>query len=441
MTANMQQRHSTEKSSMALTELPATDVPGNDTEKGITLQDENAFTLATLNKSVADGQDDDVSIPHIHVDAQTEFNTAAALQQRRKIYIAGVGSVLVTAVIAMQVLYFTHLALSSDGGASLTKITLPTSAGIAGQISAAADSRDDKTILLNPVASPVTTGKVYIDNIVKDTANSDQTDDEKSGQREKGPSILSGETLPAEMPPGTRSELSTPIAPTAPVVTPDTDIAEIIGYDREGGIEEIRIIRNRTPDRTGELINSAYAAFVAGNYSDARQAYLGVLKDMPDHHDALLGMAAIAQRTGEPDQAGRFWMQVLADHPDDPVATAALITLMADQDYTGATRSIGKLLQDYPHAAFLYFSLGNLHASASRWPEAQQAFAEAARLEGDNPDYAYNLAVSLEHVGDHSSARSYYKTALELAHDKPVNFDSSMVMTRITGLSETTHDR
>jgi tetratricopeptide (TPR) repeat protein len=280
---------------------------------------------------------------------------------------------------------------------------------------------------------------VHAENSIEDTSISDQTDDGKSGQREEGTSILAEEATPAEAPAGTTSYLSTPVTATAHVFAPDTDVAEIMGHDQQGDSEEIRIIRGRIPGRTGALINAAYAAYVAGNYSDARQAYLRVLKDMPDNRDALLGMAAIAQRTGEPDEAGRYWMQVLADYPDDPVATAALINLMADQDYTGNTRTIEKLLQDDPHAAFLYFSLGNLHAAASRWPEAQRAFAEASRLEGDNPDYAYNLAVSLEHAGDRWAALDYYKTALELAHDQPVNFDSAVVMARITALSEISH--
>ena len=94
------------------------------------------------------------------------------------------------------------------------------------------------------------------------------------------------------------------------------------------------------------------------------------------------------------------------------------------------------LLQDHPHAAYLYFALGNLQASASRWAEARQSFAEACRLDSDNADYIYNLAVSLEHARDDKAALVYYSSALELARDRAVNFDRSVVMARITALSE-----
>ena len=214
-----------------------------------------------------------------------------------------------------------------------------------------------------------------------------------------------------------------------------------MNYAAASDTEELHIIRGKTPDRAGALINAAYAAYVAGNYSDATQAYLGVLQGMPDHRDALLGMAASALRTGDPDEAGRIWLQVLADYPDDPVATTALIDLMDAQDNPGSTRVIRKLLQDYPHVAFLYFSLGNLQAAASHWPEARDAFAVACRLERDNPDYAYNLAVSLEHTGDGRAALDMYRTALELAHEKPVHYNDSVILARITVLAEISHGR
>ena len=42
--------------------------------------------------------------------------------------------------------------------------------------------------------------------------------------------------------------------------------------------------------------------------------------------------------------------------------------------------------------------LGNLYADQSQWAPAQQAYFQAHHLEPDNPDYAYNLAVGLDHA-------------------------------------------
>lgn len=418
---------------------PAKSEYGKDTAHEIRTPDEHIITLAASSKHVPEEQVDGAAAPRINVDAQTVFAITSCHPRRGKINIAGSVAVLVTAAIVLSVLYITHHVSSVTGGAPPAAITRSATDDIARQISVSTGSRNDESSGLTSAAIAATAGEEHAGFAAEDSVAPGHTDDGKSGQHEEVSSIAVEDIVPAEVPEETTSELSSPLAPAAQVLAPDTYAAVIMGEATTSDRHEIRIIRGRVLDQTGALINAAYAAYVAGNYSDARQAYLGVLKGMPDHRDALLGMAAIALRTGDPDEAGRIWLQVLADDPDDPVATAALIDLMAAQDHSGSTRAIGKLLQDYPHAAFLYFSLGNLQAAASRWPEARQAFAEACRLEGDNPDYVYNLAVSLEHAGDSRTALDYYKTVLELARDRPVHFDNAVVMARITVLSETSY--
>jgi tetratricopeptide (TPR) repeat protein len=426
---------------LTLTDLSAPDVSGNNTTDRITLQDKNVYILEELNQSAAAGDDNNDSSLHLNVKAQTASDTIPVLRQRRIINSAVIGIILAISVIVLQVIFFIHLASLIPNATSFATETIPISADIASQINTAVESREDKSIEPDPIESPATAVNKYVDDSVNGIETPAQSGDEKPGRPGEDLSVTTEEISPADILAGPRSELATSDASIPHEVAPDTDTKATLLYESEDGTDEIQILHNRIPDRTGELINFAYAAYVAGNYNDARQAYLGILKDMPDNRNALLGMAAITQRAGDTDLAARMWMQVLAKYPGDPVATAALINLTATQDYTGGTRTIGKLLQEYPHAAFLYFSLGNLHASTLRWPEAQRAFAEASRLEGDNPDYAYNLAVTLEHVGDHRGALGYYKTAADLAQSKPVNFDISVVMARITALSENTHAR
>ena len=241
---------------------------------------------------------------------------------------------------------------------------------------------------------------------------------------------------PVEAQTGTTPRIKTTNTIIANELAVENRDPQAVNVDHKDAAKEIHVMRGKTPDRKRELLNAAYVAYLAGNYDEAAQGYLGVLADMPDNRNALQGMAAIAQRTGGLDTAWQAWLKVLAFYPDDPVATAALINLMDEQNYAGNAQVMGKLLQDHPHAAYLYFALGNLQASASRWAEARQSFAEACRLDSDNADYIYNLAVSLEHARDDKAALAYYSSALELARDRAVNFDRSVVMARITALSE-----
>ena len=68
-----------------------------------------------------------------------------------------------------------------------------------------------------------------------------------------------------------------------------------------------------------------------------------------------------------------------------------------------------------PEASFLHFTLGNQYAQQGRWAEAQQAYFRAYAGDPENPDFAYNLAVSLDQLHQTKLALEYYRRALALA--------------------------
>jgi len=127
-------------------------------------------------------------------------------------------------------------------------------------------------------------------------------------------------------------------------------------------------------------------------------------------------------------------------YPGDSVSEAALINFKLTGDYSRNESILKTFLQREPDNSFLYYSLGRLYASQTRWPEAQQSFFDAHRIETSNPDYAYNLAVSLDHIGKKQSAVDYYNVALELAGQSTAGFtaagfDRAIVVSRINALS------
>ena len=67
---------------------------------------------------------------------------------------------------------------------------------------------------------------------------------------------------------------------------------------------------------------------------------------------------------------------------------------------------------------------------------AQQAYFQAYQMQPDNADYAYNLAIGLEHLGQPKLALTYYRKAIELSfHKGRANFDQNRVIERIGQLS------
>lgn len=202
----------------------------------------------------------------------------------------------------------------------------------------------------------------------------------------------------------------------------------------------ITIHHNNTGDRLSAMTDVAYAAYVAGRFQDARQGYLAILKEKHNHREALQGVAASALRGGDSDQAWWMYRRLLAEYPHDPLATAGLINLSKGRDLEADTFMLEKLLHEQPQTAYLHFSLGSLYAHAGRWPEARAAFARAARLEGNNPDYACNLAITMDQLGDVEHARSYYGKALELSRYRQPYFDPKEIRSRLAFLTDRVSD-
>jgi len=70
------------------------------------------------------------------------------------------------------------------------------------------------------------------------------------------------------------------------------------------------------------------------------------------------------------------------------------------------------------------------------WAQAQQAYFQAYHLEPANPDYAYNLAVGLEHLSQSTLALGFYRRALQLASARgQVNFSLTQAQDRIARLA------
>ena len=88
------------------------------------------------------------------------------------------------------------------------------------------------------------------------------------------------------------------------------------------------------------------------------------------------------------------------------------------------------MLADNPGAHVLNFTLGNQFAQQGRWAEAQQEYFKAFTAEPDNPDFAYNLAVSLDHLRQPKLALEYYTRALALAKSRSAGFDVAAVQAR-----------
>jgi len=182
-------------------------------------------------------------------------------------------------------------------------------------------------------------------------------------------------------------------------------------------------------------VESGYAAYLAGDLATARADYQEVLREEPVNRDALLGLAAIDVRTGRYEPAEAIYLRLLQSDPRDSHAHAALIALRAGRmDPVAAESRVKSLLANDPAADVLYFTLGNQLALQGRWAEARQHYSKAFAADPDNADFAYNLAVSLDHLRQSKLALEYYGRALALAEKRGASFEPATARSRVQQL-------
>ncbi len=172
-----------------------------------------------------------------------------------------------------------------------------------------------------------------------------------------------------------------------------------------------------------------------GRMGEAEAAFRRALAAVPDGTEALLGLAALALERRRPERARRLYRQVLRHHPDHPLALAGL-AMVAGRDRPRLRAALEGLIRRHRDRAPLHYALANLYVREGDWRQAQRSYFEALRLDPDQPDYAYDLAVSLDHLGKYRLAARFYRKALQLARLRRPRFDPAAARRRLAQLEE-----
>ena len=201
----------------------------------------------------------------------------------------------------------------------------------------------------------------------------------------------------------------------------------------------IHIEHNHEINIVDPVLLAAWLAYQNGNFDVASEHYSHVLSQDAENHlspsrDALLGMAAIAQQRSQDQVAARFYNQMLALNPLDPDAHAGMTSLLGEKGLARTESRLKLLLVQHPEAAALHFALGNHYAELSLWAEAEQAYFSACELDTDNAQYTFNLAISLDHLGQLKQAEHYYRRALQLDSSGNAGFDHPQTQFRLDEL-------
>ena len=213
-------------------------------------------------------------------------------------------------------------------------------------------------------------------------------------------------------------------------------VAEIeSAQSKSSGASTLSISRGSLVSQKSQLLVEAYKAYERSDIATARELYTKVLAMDETDRDGLLGRAAIHILDNEFPQAIEKYQQLLIDNPKDSMAMASMISVANIDPQLGETQ-LKRLLREQPESPYLHFVLGNMYGSQNRWHDAQSSYFEALQKKPADPNYAYNLAVSLEHIGKSKSALTFYQKALANSSAGLITFDQQLVRQRLEALAQ-----
>jgi tetratricopeptide (TPR) repeat protein len=256
--------------------------------------------------------------------------------------------------------------------------------------------------------------------------------------------------VPATPPPVTQTAGAPPeTTATAAALMPDNGAAA--SAPATAPALTLEITRSAGNASVDPQLQEAYSRFRAGELDDAARRYQAVIDQSPGNRDALLGLGAIALQQQNPAQARAYYSRLLALNPQDHLARTGLMQSLSSLGAAERETTLRNMLAAAPGAssntssasAPLHFALGNLYAQQQRWQDAQAAYfnallqARRSTAEPVNPDYAFNLAISLERLGQSKAAVEYYREAQNLARTTRGSFDTTLLNQRLATLEQT----
>jgi tetratricopeptide (TPR) repeat protein len=199
----------------------------------------------------------------------------------------------------------------------------------------------------------------------------------------------------------------------------------------------IRITKRTQAAQVDPDVDKGYRALLAGEYSQAKEFYLLALRRDNGSRDAIIGMAHALHALGDTTTAVSALRRLVDLYPRDAEGIAALSLLGASggANTTDVESRLKYQAERSSRPAPLLYALGVQYADQNRWGEAKLMFERAVSQNPSDPDYHYNLALTLDRMGESQRALRAYVEALNLSAQRAASFSRDEARARARVLS------
>jgi tetratricopeptide (TPR) repeat protein len=266
-------------------------------------------------------------------------------------------------------------------------------------------------------------------------ASDSETEVDASAIEEKM-SVTSGDSQVAKQSQPTQNDVLVSKLPATASSEATTMVkASVVANTQQASSSNLQISSTKRKVEKDVLLQDAYQAYQSGNDELAMVKYNQVLDIDPKNRNALLARAAINVQNDNSRAALEDYQTILIENPNDSLAMTSMIAVARVTPREAESR-LKLMIRDDPESPHLNFALANVYGAQKRWPEAQSLYFKALENNPGDPNYAYNLAVSLEHIAKPGVAVSYYQRALNNINNGLATFNAEVVSQRLEMLAK-----
>jgi tetratricopeptide (TPR) repeat protein len=160
----------------------------------------------------------------------------------------------------------------------------------------------------------------------------------------------------------------------------------------------------------------AYNISLVGQDEVAIELYKQVIKSEPENVYAKFSLAVLYQKLNQLGQAKNLYYDLLKDDPSNKEEIVGnILAILIEESPRDAIYLLSRLSVQNPQSSYILAQTANAYDRMKSYDQAVNFLKKAIKIDGDNVDYKYNLAVIYDKT-------SQFEKALELYVDVAKNY-------------------
>lgn len=200
---------------------------------------------------------------------------------------------------------------------------------------------------------------------------------------------------------------------------------------------DIKITKEKNIDKMAiASLEDGYKAFSMGHYEVALVLYQEALNKSPNNIDIKFGIGASYHKLGMKDKAKDIYSDILKDNPNHKNALNNYIAIVIKENPEDTLNMLRRIEAANPAMDIIPAQISSIYQKNGNYDLALKYMKKAYRIDPKKLEYIYNIGIIFENMNETNNAISVYTKVLEtLNNGYKSNINYRDVSNRISKLN------